>query len=224
MEQPQTMRALETDSLYRRLVGSIATRLNTPFPFYLNDEAKNLALISVLSVFVTAFLYLFKTQIDSPLSEGLQWLHGTITFACLCFNILLLPRILPAAMDPVSWTYKKYIFLNVGHLLLIGVVTTLIEKPLVCPDETWLFTASYVSTQVALKGIIPIVLTTLFLKTRMLQENLLEAIRSNKELAKIQTLKKELPKTSNFITLYSDTSESLAFNLPDLLFIEADDN
>ena len=29
---------------------------------------------------------------------------------------------------------------------------------------------------------------------------------------------------STLVTLYSDTSESLTFNLPDLLFIQADDN
>jgi DNA-binding LytR/AlgR family response regulator len=35
---------------------------------------------------------------------------------------------------------------------------------------------------------------------------------------------KESVKNANQVTLYSDTSESLTFNLPDLLFIEADDN
>jgi DNA-binding LytR/AlgR family response regulator len=60
-----------------------------------------------------------------------------------------------------------------------------------------------------------------------MQQSLREAIRTNQELQKIQVLKreaKEAIKTASQITLYSDTSESLTFNLPDLLFIEADDN
>jgi DNA-binding LytR/AlgR family response regulator len=84
--------------------------------------------------------------------------------------------------------------------------------------------ALHVNTQVALKGIIPIALTTLFLKAHLLQQNLQEAITTNRELQKIQTLKKDVAKADNQITLYSDTSESLTFNLPDLLFVEADDN
>ena len=224
MEQTPTMRTVELPSFYRRSLGSMAIRLNTPFPFYLNDDRKNLAMIAVISAFVTGFLYLFKTPSEAQFSEGLEWLHGSITFISLCINILLLPRIFPVVMDPLTWTYKKYIILNIGHLFLICVICMLVEKPLVCPNETWLFVASHVSTQVALKGIIPIVLTTLFLKARLLQENLTEAIRTNQELGKIQTLKKDQPKNENNITLYSDTSESLTFNLPDLLYIEADDN
>ncbi|MEJ0054314.1 MAG: hypothetical protein WDN75_00880 [Bacteroidota bacterium] len=76
----------------------------------------------------------------------------------------------------------------------------------------------------ALKGIIPIAFTTLFLKAHLLQQNLQEAIITNQELRKIQVLKKDVPGAVNQITLYSDTSESLSFNLPDLLFVEADDN
>ncbi|HRI79057.1 MAG TPA: LytTR family DNA-binding domain-containing protein [Cyclobacteriaceae bacterium] len=220
MEQP----TVELPSFYRRSVGSLAIRLNTPFPFYLNDDRKNLAIIAVISAFVTGFLYAFKTASEAQFSQGLEWLHGSITFISLSINILLLPRIFPVAMDPVTWTYKKYVILNIGHLFLITLLCIAVEKPLVCPNESWMFVASHVSTQVALKGIIPIVLTTLFLKARLLQENLAEAIRTNQELGKIQTLKKDLPKNENNITLYSDTSESLTFNLPDLLYVEADDN
>ncbi len=181
-------------------------------------------LVFVISVLVTGFLYLFKLESDIHFAEGLEWLHGSITFVCLTFNIILLPRIFPAAMDPVSWTYKKYILLNFAHLGLIWAACTLIEKPLFCPDLSWFMVASHVGSQVALKGIIPIAFTTLFLKAHLLQQNLQEAIITNQELQKIQVLKKDAPKADNQITLYSDTSESLSFNLPDLLFVEADDN
>jgi hypothetical protein len=83
---------------------------------------------------------------------------------------------------------------------------------------SWAEVALHVNTMVALKGIIPIALTTLFLKAHLLQQNLHEAIRSNRELQKIQTLKKGT-ESAHDITLFSDTSESLTFNLPDLLFV-----
>ena len=211
-------------SLFRRSVENISGSLRTPFPFYLNDDRKNLVLVFVISCFVTVFLYLFKTQAESQFPGGLEWLHGTITLGCLLFNIILLPKVFPAAMDPVSWTYKKYIVLNIGHLFLIWAVCTVVEKLFICRELPWLLVASHVCTQVALKGIIPIALTTLFLRAHLLQQNLREAITTNQELQKIQSLKKDAPNVDNQITLYSDTSESLSFNLPDLLFVEADDN
>ena len=224
MEQPQLLRMPGIPSLFRRSVENISTSLRTPFPFYLNDDRKNLLLVFVISGFVTVFLYLFKTQAESQFPGGLEWLHGTITLGCLLFNIILLPRLFPAAMDPVSWTYKKYIVLNMGHLFLIWAVCTAVEKLFICRELSWLLVASNVSTQVALKGIIPVTLTTLFLRAHLLQQNLREAITTNQELQKIQSLKKDAPNVDNQITLYSDTSESLSFNLPDLLFVEADDN
>jgi len=198
--------------------------LQLPFPFYLNDDRKNFMLVMAISGFVTAFLYLFRTPTELIAVGSIQWLHGLITFLALSFNVLILPRLFPAVMDPVSWNYKKYILLNFWHLILISALTVLVEKLFVCKEMPWLTVAIHVNTQVALKGIIPIALTTLFLKAHLLQQNLQEAIQTNRELQKIQTLRQDAQKTGHSITLYSDTSESLTFNLPDLLFIEADDN
>lgn len=225
MDQPQTIHHIDVPSLYKKPAGGIWDRLHSPFPFYLNDDRKNLLMILVISAFVTVFLYAFPTA-NAGLTDEIQWIHGLITFFCLCINILLLPKMFPAAMDPVHWTYFKYILITTAHLILIVIITTFVEKYLFCPEMDWLVVGTHVMSQVALKGVIPIVLTTLFLKTRLLQDNLKEAIRINHELGKIQVLKKEQPKAinGNVITLFSDTTESLTFNLPDLLFIEADDN
>ncbi|MCA4897835.1 MAG: LytR/AlgR family response regulator transcription factor [Bacteroidota bacterium] len=225
MEQAQT---IKSSSLNGSITERMADWLNQPFPFYLNDDRKNFLLITILSLFVTAFLYLFKTEAEFEFANDLGWLHGLITFSVLIFNIILLPRIFPAWMDPISWSIKKYIVLNVLHLALICVAATVMDKLFFCPYYmSWMTVANHTMAQVAVKGVIPIALTTLFLKAQMLQENLREAIKTNQELQKIQTLKresKESVKNANQVTLYSDTSESLTFNLPDLLFIEADDN
>lgn len=220
MEQMQAIKTSESSAW----TVDLTNWLNRSFPFYLNDEKKNFVLTSFCGAFVTLFLYLFKTESELRFSEGLEWLHGVITYLVLLFNILALPRIFPAIMDPVTWTIKKYIVLNFGHLFLITVISIFIDKIYICPDIALNSIAFHVGEQVILKGVIPIALTTLFLKARMLQENLREAIKTNQELQKIQTLKKDTSKLTNHITLYSDTSESLTFHLPDLLFIEADDN
>lgn len=228
MEQTQVVKSSEINSLQGSWTQRLVDWLNTPFPFYLNDDRKNFLLVTVLSAFVTLFLYLFKTESEFSFANGLEWLHGLITFGALVFNILLLPRIFTALMDPTTWTIKKYIVFNVWHLVLIWAIATVLEKMFFCPfDMGWLTVARHTVVQVAIKGIIPIALCTLFLKAQLLQQSLREAIKTNQELQKIQTLKreaKESVKASSQITLYSDTSESLSFNLPDLLFIEADDN
>jgi DNA-binding LytR/AlgR family response regulator len=228
MEQTQTITSAENSSFGGSFAGRLSDWLNSPFPFYLNDDRKNFLLITILSAFVTAFLYLFKTESEFAFANDLEWLHGLITFGALVFNIILLPRIFPAWMDATLWSIKKYIILNGLHLALIWAIATILEKVFFCPlDMSWIVVANHTMVQVAIKGVIPIALTTLFLKAQMLQQNLREAIKTNQELQKIQTLKKESKesiKTANTITLYSDTSESLTFNLPDLLFVEADDN
>ncbi len=228
MEQTQTIKTSENDLVEGSWTQRFLDWLNAPFPFYLNDDRKNFLLVSVISVFVTLFLYLFKTESDFPFANELGWLHGLITFGVLLFNVLILPGIFPAWMDPTIWSIKKYVLLNVLHLFLIWLVATFLEKTFFCPyDMSWIVVANHTIVQVAIKGVIPITLTTLFLKAQMLQQNLRQAIKTNQELQKIQFLKRESKESSkaiNQITLYSDTSESLTFNLPDLLFIEADDN
>lgn len=224
MENSQALNSGNSMSLSDRLTDW----LHTPFPFYLNDDRKNFLFVTVMSAFVTGFLYLFKTDTEFGFTDGLEWLHGLITFGVLCFNLLLLPRLFPSWMDPTLWTIKKYIWINILHLTLIWAIATILEKIFYCPfDMAWFVVAKHTIVQVAIKGVIPIALCTLFLRAQILQENLREAIKTNQELRKIQTLKKESResvKLATLVTLYSDTSESLTFNLPDLLFIQADDN
>jgi hypothetical protein len=228
MVQSQVVKSSEINSQQVSWTQRFGDWLNAPFPFYLNDDRKNFLLVTVLSAFVTLFLYLFKTESEFSFANGLEWLHGLITFGPLLFNLLVLPRIFPALMDPTAWTIKKYIVFNVWHLVLIWAIATVLEKMFFCPfDMGWITVMRHTIVQVAIKGIIPIALCTLFLKAQLLQQSLREAIKTNQELQKIQVLKreaKEAIKTASQITLYSDTSESLTFNLPDLLFIEADDN
>jgi hypothetical protein len=108
MEQTQAVKSSEINSQQVSWTQRFGDWLNAPFPFYLNDDRKNFLLVTVLSAFVTLFLYLFKTESEFSFANGLEWLHGLITFGALLVNLLVLPRIFPALMDPTAWTIKKY--------------------------------------------------------------------------------------------------------------------
>jgi hypothetical protein len=202
---------------------TLAQKLNEPFPFYLDDDRKNVGLIVVISAFVVAFMYFFKLSTDHDLTLPQHFLFGGVTLVCLLVNIVWLPRVLPAWFD--NFNLKKYILLNLWHLLLIGMVSSVVDMVYICPEKTFWENIVEANSRVAIKGIIPIALTTLFLRNTMLQQTLKSALKANKELNKIQSLKKDTSNgTGNTITLYSDTSETLTLNLPDLLYVEADDN
>ncbi len=120
---------------------------------------------------------------------------------------------------------QKYLYLNGAHLALIFLVCVFVDKFFICTDRPWLFITQHVGEQVVLKGVIPIALTTLFLKAHLLQQNLQEAIWSQiRSWVRSKALAEGSIQANNHITLYSDTSESPDFNFPDLLYIEADDN
>jgi hypothetical protein len=196
--------------------------LATPFPYYLQDDRKNLVLISIISMFVIAFMYVFKTPWDHALTLPQHFLFGGVTFGCLVINIIVIPKLFPGWFD--NWTLGKYILMNIGHLVLIGVASSLVDIFYLCPHLSIVENLIQANSQVVIKGIIPIALTTLFLKNTMLQQNLNNALRANRELEKIQRIKTEASTENSLTTLYSETSETLVFNLPDLLYVEADDN
>ncbi len=101
-------------------------------------------------------------------------------------------------------------------------------------DELFLFpertlTENFIGahTQVAQTGIIIITIITLFLRNKLLQETLKDALMGNQELEKIKILKNDSARKTNQhepITIHSDTSETLTLQLADLLFVQADDN
>jgi len=203
-------------------------RLKSPFPFYLNDDRKNFVLILAISAFVVVFLHVYRPyNFHTELTLGQEFLFGGVTLAILAFDILLLPKLFPKAFDPLNWTVGKYMMLTTFHMIVIGLVSTAIDELFICPEKSLMDNFFGANIQVGLTGIIPITILFLFLKNNLLQQNLKSALKANQELERIKSLKKEVPVKSNGIvpiTLHSDTSETLSLHLPDLLFIEADDN
>jgi len=210
---------------------NLAEKLNASFPYYLNDERKNLLLSLSIGVFVTLFLAIYRPfqqfGLAHPFTFNQSLLYGGVTAAILALNILGMPRIFPKTFDVLFWTVKKHFLFLAWKCFLIGVACILIDKFFICPDHAWMAIITRVYVQIALTGIIPITVITLLLRNNVLRQNLLSAIKVNQELEKISVMKNEVSKPSstlNQITIFSDTTDTLNLNLPDLLFVEADDN
>lgn len=202
--------------------------LNSPFPFYLNDDRKNIGFIGAVSLFVVFFLHVYHPQHSShvDLTVGQKFLFGAVTFLVLFINIVFLPKVYPKAFDPTAWTVKKYILLTLFHCILIGLASTVIDELFICPERSLWQNIIGANTQVAQTGLIVITIMTLFLRNNLLKQNLKNAIHANLELDKIKSLKKETVRdeAEAMVTIHSETTETLTFHLPHLLFIEADDN
>lgn len=206
---------------------TLGEKLNSPFPFYLNDDKKNTILSFSVALFVVFFLHVYHPQdgFDIVLNSAQKFaIGGGVTFALMYFNIVLLPKLLPGILDAVQWTVKKYILHTLWICFTIAFVNVIIDKIFICPERALLDIIVHIVIQVGLTGIIPVSIMALLFRNNLLRENLKSAINANQQLDKIQTLKKEVSKNTNTVTIYSDTSETLTFNLPELLFIEADDN
>lgn len=206
---------------------SFREKLNSPFPYYLNDDRKNTILCVAVGLFVILFHLVYKTP-GSPgisLTFAQKSLFGGVTFAVMFVHIVLIPNIFTFSfVDTIHWTVKKYVIHVFWICFVIACLNAAIDKLYICTELPVTQIISHVFQQIALTGIIPIAIMTLLFRNNLLQQNLKSAISANQEITKIKNLKNEVSKASNTLTLYSDTSETLTFKLPDLLFIEADDN
>ncbi|MCU0420947.1 MAG: LytTR family transcriptional regulator [Cyclobacteriaceae bacterium] len=196
----------------------------SPYPFYFNDERKNMVLTVGIGLFVMFFLRVYK-------DERNEVLFGCVTIATLGANIVLLPRLLPTLFDFTSWTVGKYIVLTGWHVLSIALVSSWINIAFVHPELTPAANVARAFVNVATTGVITIALVSLLLRNYQLRENLSDALAAKRELEKIHSLKaqKEQPAEvslaeKQLITLHTETTETFRFYLPDLLYVEADDN
>jgi len=203
---------------------SLTTLLNRPFPYYLNDDRKNTMMVFLVSVFL--FFFLCSIYIDQmPEKFTKMLLIIAISFLVLFASIILLPRIAPIAFDPVTWTVKKYILFNIWQLVLIGTICSVLFYHMdFYPGCTLTGVVLHFFPRLFMYGIVPVILITLFINNKLLHDNLSDAIKANQELKKISELKKESSSSSSELTIFSDTSETLTLKLPDLLFVEANDN
>jgi hypothetical protein len=205
-------------------------KLNYPFPFYLNDDRKNLLFIAGMGLFVFIFLVFFKTSSNThlELNTGHKVIFGFVTFASLFVTVFVLPRLFPAIFETDQWTVGKYILHTILNIVIIGIVSTGVDEFLICPERSLWENFKGAVEQVVIVGSIPVALVTLILRSNMLRQNLSQALKANLELEKISAYKKEnrpeKAHNNHTIVLRSETNETLSLDLPDLLFIQALDN
>jgi len=198
--------------------------LRAPFPYFLNDEWKNLFLSVAVSVFVVMMMLSFNPFAARQPDKTI--LIGLLTFIVLFPAVVVTPRIFPEVFDPSAWTFGKHLVFNAGLLVVIGaVITTTLYMRGSYPFFTFSQALAHVYSDVFVYGIIPNIIIALLMKNGMLKENLRNALKATHELVKIQSLKiKDDHAPENSVTVHSDTSETMKIHLPDLLFAESSDN
>lgn len=152
---------------------------------------------------------------------------AVLTFITLTFHIIVIPKLFPAAFDALQWTLGKYIIFTTWQLIIMGAVIGFTMHWLYPHSDKTLWESTAITYRLlATYSIVPTVILTMFLRNIMLQQSLKDAITANQELEKIETFKEKENKVvhSNVLTIYSDTTETLCLNLPELLFVEANDN
>ena len=198
--------------------------INKPFPFFLNDNRKNIILILTTSIFVTLFLTLY-TPFENPnntLINTIQW--GVFCFIALYANLILIPKLFPALFELTRWTLLKYILFNAWLFLSLGILFTVINSLLFKCDIN--FISLFIKTQreVVLTGLIPLIVITILAKNNLLKQNLADAFEINKKLSEIQTIKEQPKQLDHKTTIQTDTNETFSLNLTDLVYILAMDN
>jgi len=198
--------------------------LDEPFPFFLNDNGKNTALILVTSIFVTLFLTLY-TPFENPyntLANNIGW--GAYCFIALYATLILLPKLFPNLFELTRWTLLKYILFNTWLFLSIGILFTVINSLLFHCDMSYL--ALFIKTQreVVLTGLIPLIVVTILTKNNLLKQNLADAVETNKTIHEIEDIREKPKLQDNKITLSTDTSETFSLKLTELVYAAAVDN
>lgn len=208
-------------------LSEISHLMNSPFPFFLNEERKNVALAAAVSLFVMGFMVLYRPfqQFEIHHTPGSAALYSAVIFVVMAIALVGLPRIYPRIFDPAIWTFRKYSIFTFWLCFFIGLACTAIDKLFVCPEHSWIRIVGNVYAQVLLTGVLPVTGITFWLKYRMLALNLKAATGANQQLDKIDKLKTgDVLPASKLFTISSETSETLELHLPDLLFVEANDN
>lgn len=197
------------------------------FPYYLNNDRKNTLLIVGHSVFVILFLFIFHPTHLEHFKKIM--VIGGVIFIVLYTTIIWLPKVLPDVIDTLSWTIGKYILFTLLQCLIIGIIAPIAIYYLgLAPDPEMTLWQIAMKFQVSMLmyGGVSITLVTFVIRNVMLRASLRNAIQANLELEKIRQIKDQevFPAASASMTIHSDTSETLDIHLPDLLYIESDDN
>ena len=199
--------------------------LQESFPYYLNNDRKNTLLSLGIALCVLVMMVVFHPKHLEHMELTMMIVGVVFTVLYVC--IIWFPKFFPEVFDPLNWTIGKYILFTIWQCVVIGIFCSLLIHALkLHPTRDLLTTLGtfYVST--LMYGSFSIIIATFVIREYMLKQSLQSAIHANQELERIRNIRVSHQNESNPTTLIirSETSETAEFHLPDLLYIEADDN
>jgi hypothetical protein len=201
--------------------------LQESFPYYLHNDRKNTLLSLGIALCVLVVMLVFHPAHLQHL--GLTMLIVGVVFVVLYICIIWFPRFFPEAFDPLNWTIGKYILFTIWQCFVIGICCSLLIYALnLHPKENLdllaILGAFYVRT--LMYGSFSVIIATFVIREYMLKQSLQSAIHANQELERIRNIRvsHEVEGDPARVVIRSETSETAEFHLPDLLYIEADDN
>ena len=201
--------------------------LKESFPYYLNDDRKNTLLSLGVALCVLVVMLMFHPAHLQHMEVTM--LIVSVVFIVLYVCIIWFPRFFPEAFDPLNWTIGKYILFTIWQCFIVGICCSLLIyalniHPKGSRDLLTILGTFYVST--LMYGSFSIVIATFVIREYMLKQSLQSAIHANQELERIRSIRVSHDRETEpaMVIIRSETSETAEFHLPDLLYIEADDN
>lgn len=205
--------------------------LNQPFPAPNRKNALRMA--AALGLFVALFLLFFQPFGLAAVTPGFRKIlaisgYGIVTFCCVAFTTVLLPKLLPSNFNAAKWQVKKEIGMTLLNFMLVGFFN-MVYTFLVFSVPFNIRSLVYFQFITLAVGILPVSLVVLLRHNRLLAKNLKLAHEMNAglnpELIATQNQPAQTPESPAMFTCVSETGNE-QFQIPkaDFLFAAAADN
>ena len=203
----------------------IRNKLQTPYPYFFNNDRDNLLLILGILAFIMLFVELYQPfDVDRQVQSELQGIaHILIIGLTLIFNIIFLPKIFPAIFEVSQWTFAKYLIFLTWNILFMSLFLLSFEIIFVCKYIPPLSNILGGIGIVALTLGLPIFIASLFIRNNLLKTHLEQAHQLNQRLKTARWTDTEHNQAKK-LTITTDTSENLVMNPDRFYFAEAQDN
>ncbi len=212
------------------MLQSIRKKLQSPYPA--NFHWKNgLRMALLFGFFIAFFLWYFRPyDFNNPSKVGLiSCCFGLITFFCVVFNSILLPKLLPKIYDEESWTIGREITAIVYNTAFVGLFNGFFVLYLsALPSGNWLQILWDLQIATFSVGALPIIVSTLYKQNVLLRRNLKRANSISKKIQNSQSENKRLDSEKEVGEMISILAENGSLELEiasrNLQFVKSEGN
>ncbi len=176
------------------MLQSIRHKLQSPYPANFHWK-RGLRMALLFGFFITFFLWYFRPyDFNNPTKVGLiSSCFGLITFFCVVFNSILLPKLLPKIYDEESWTIGWEITSIIYSTAFVGLFNGFFVLYLsASPSENWLHILLDLQIATFSVGALPIIVSTLYKQNLFLRRNLRKANSISQKIQSSQLEKEGL--------------------------------